>query len=685
MGEKNNTIPTVCLNMIVKNESKIITRLFDSVSSIIDCYCICDTGSTDNTIEIIQTYFSNKNIPGKIVNEPFQNFSHNRNFALKSCLGLSEYILLLDADMSLQIKNFNKNMLNNFDDFTILQGNDDFYYLNKRIIKNNGLYNYTGVTHEYINCPDNSITYNFNKNELFINDIGDGGSKGNKIERDIKLLLNGIENEPSNRGRYYFYLANTYKDSGRYNEAIENYKKRIELGGWEQEIWQSMYKMGQCYKDMGNIDLAIINWMNAYNLIPKRIENLYSIIKYYRETSKHNLALMFYDIAIKKLLEIGKEKDTYLFLENDVYSYKLLYEYTIFAYYIGKKNIDNEIIQILNVKNIDYTILTNILNNFKFYSEKLKPIKTIDLTDKLLINLNNDKTSFNSSSSCLILDNSDENGYLLNVRFVNYMITSDGSYINCDKHIATINKFIYLNNDFSVKSEKLFDLNFLDKRYIGVEDVRIYRDVNNNIIFIGTGLHDNYKIGIVNGNYDLNSDKLIPKELNCSFNNNSCEKNWVYAEFMGSTHVIYKWYPLQICQIIDEHNQIVLKEEKEMPHIFSYVRGSTCGFKYSAKTISENSNNIKLTLYNEEIWFIVHLVSYESPRHYYHLFVVFDENMNLLRYSAPFKFEGEAIEYCLSLIVKDEEVIINYSCWDRSTKIGVYDKTYIDSLVKFNM
>ena len=49
--------PTLCLNMIVKNESKIITRLFDSVLSIIDCYCICDTGSTDNTVELITDYF----------------------------------------------------------------------------------------------------------------------------------------------------------------------------------------------------------------------------------------------------------------------------------------------------------------------------------------------------------------------------------------------------------------------------------------------------------------------------------------------------------------------------------------------------------------------------------------------------------------------------------------------------
>ena len=48
---------SICLNMIVKNESAIIRRLFDSVLPIIDTYCICDTGSTDNTKEIIDEYF----------------------------------------------------------------------------------------------------------------------------------------------------------------------------------------------------------------------------------------------------------------------------------------------------------------------------------------------------------------------------------------------------------------------------------------------------------------------------------------------------------------------------------------------------------------------------------------------------------------------------------------------------
>ena len=55
--------------------------------------------------------------------------------------------------------------------------------------------------------------------------------------------------------------------------------------------------------------------------------------------------------------------------------------------------------------------------------------------------------------------------------------------------------------------------------------------------------------------------------------------------------------------------------------------------------------------------------------------------MNLLRYSAPFKFEGEPIEYCLGIIVEDEKVIVSYSTWDRTSKIAIYNKKYIFSKV----
>jgi hypothetical protein len=112
----------------------------------------------------------------------------------------------------------------------------------------------------------------------------------------------------------------------------------------------------------------------------------------------------------------------------------------------------------------------------------------------------------------------------------------------------------------------------------------------------------------------------------------------------------------------------VVETKQNMPRIFSHTRGSTCGFKY-----------------NNELWFVVHLVSYEEPRHYYHLLAVFNENMDLMRYSAPFKFEGEPIEYSLGLVVEDSRVLITYSVWDRTTKLAVYDKTYVDNLLKYRI
>ena len=243
LKEDENYVPTVCLNMIVKNESKIITRLFDSVLSIIDTYCICDTGSTDDTVNIIKQYFDSKNIKGVVVTEPFKDFAYNRNFALQSCLGLSDFVLLLDADMVLEVRDFKKEMLREHDLFNILQGNDNFYYQNVRILKNNGSFHYVGVTHEYVSSPSGTRSKAFGKNDLFISDLGDGGCKGDKFERDVRLLEGAIALEP-NHDRYHFYLANSYLDLGNNEKAIENYEKRIKIGGWDQEVWYSYYRTG---------------------------------------------------------------------------------------------------------------------------------------------------------------------------------------------------------------------------------------------------------------------------------------------------------------------------------------------------------------------------------------------------------------------------------------------------------
>lgn len=672
-------LPTLCLNMIVKNESNIITRLLLSVLPIIDCYCICDTGSTDNTIKLIEDFFKDNGIPGKVIQEPFKNFCYNRTFALHSCVGMSDYVLLLDADMILDINLFKKQILSSGDHFNILQGSDSFYYQNIRIVKNNGLYKYVGVTHEYIDCPPDSRMVTLDKHLIFIIDIGDGGCKSDKYERDIKLLTDGLKEEPNNE-RYYFYLANSYYDIGDFNKAIETYKKRIEIGGWKEEIWYSYYRIGLCYKNMNKIPDALWYWLEGYNYYSERLEGLYEIIHYYRNTGKNKLALTIYNMC-KDYLDKNVDRDRYLFLHNDVYKYKLFYEYTIVAYYCGITNINNELIKILNYKT-DGLEINNLLSNMKFYKDVLLQKEKYIYDSSIKMPINNEEIQLTSSSSCLI-KNTNNDGYKMNIRFVNYNITENGSYINCDKHIITINSLTELDNNLKVKQSFLLEIIFDGRRYIGVEDVRIfYNKYQNKLKYIGTGFQQSNCIGIVSGDYDLNNKKLVVNELKQHFRNTGCEKNWVFVDYKNDNHIIYDWCPLNICKL-QEDNTINIIETKQMPKIFLKVRGSTCGFNYKKKIGENNNGNIGITIEETEIWFVGHIVSYENPRHYYHIISVFDSEMNLLRYSAPFKFEGEPIEYCLSIVVEDDRVLINYSTWDRTTRIGIYDKKYIDSIVKY--
>ena len=676
--------PTVCLNMIVKNESKIICRLFDSIIKWIDCYCICDTGSTDDTVDVIKEYFNGKKIPGKIVVEQFKDFSHNRNFSLQACAGMSDYVLLLDADMVFYPSedSFSKKMLT-LDVYYILQGSNEFYYKNVRIVKNNGKISYTGVTHEHINFPPESQVKTLEKNVVFINDVGDGGSKGNKYIRDVELLTRGIEENPKN-DRYHFYLANTLKDMGKREEAVEMYKKRIALGGWNQEIWYSYYKMGICYKDLRKMPEAIDAWLAGYNILPNRAENIYEIIKYYREVGKHKLSYLFYKIAKDIIVACGEGKDDYLFLENDVYIYKCDYEYTIIAYYLelgdNIKNLRNSVTSIMN--NCNNLLIQNLFHNVKFYNLKLVPLVKYDMSFTLNHEINGNLVRFISSSSSILPKrncNGDgggiDSGYIMNVRLVNYNIGVNGEYI-CGKNIISLNKYIELTDDFHIikEKDKLIDIVYVDRQYIGVEDVRLfYNDASSSdLLFIGVGYHADDRIGVVHGKYDggggnpLKPFEIVP-EFNLDF---PCEKNWVFANIGGQKRVIYGWSPFQICKIDEETPNVLrtvsLKQPSEYPGAFNHIRGSTCGFNY-----------------RDQIWFIVHIVSHEQPRHYYHMILVFenDESMKLIKYTPIFKFDEHCIEYCLGLIVEDSRIIATYSSWDRSTNIAVYDKTYIEEMM----
>uniref|UniRef100_A0A6C0IE22 Glycosyltransferase 2-like domain-containing protein n=1 Tax=viral metagenome TaxID=1070528 RepID=A0A6C0IE22_9ZZZZ len=654
-------MPTLCLSMIVKNESKILSRLLDSVVDHIDAYCICDTGSTDGTVELIQTYFEkypHLQDKGKILEEPFQDFSYNRNVALQGCVGLSDYVLLLDADMILEWKALDKDSLTKGDAFTILQGGPGFKYRNTRIVRNSGLFNYRGATHEYIDCPPGTITVALTEEDIFVSDVGDGGSKGNKVERDIRLLKTSIEKEPNNE-RHYFYLANTYFDSGSLEQAEEMYRKRIAMGGWFQEIWYSWFRIGHLAMKQEKPDKALASWLEAYEIDPRRVENLYEMVKYYRVAGKKKLGTFFYEKAKDIVASLSEQdKSEFLFLHNDIYTHKLAYEWTILAYYQGVRDIQKEWVRVLK-HGSEYSLMGSLISNMNFYDF------TIPIQYKVENNMSviHQGIRFQSSSPCL-LKNEKEEGYQMNIRFVNYAYDkSTGFFLPHPESIVTLNALSSLHSDLSPSSMKFLPLTISDppRLYHGVEDVRIFQFPSGDLHFMGTGYHQNNKLGVVTGKYPEDLDS--PRELYQNFNPSDCEKNWVFVHPKNEENplIVYRWHPIELCHYPENklENEIFVARTIPTPSLFSMLRGSSNGFHY------EN-----------QMWFMVHFVQYTRPRKYFHMLLVFDENMTQIQHvSSPFTFEKIIVEYCLSLVVEKDRLLLSYSTWDDSSKIAVVDKS----------
>jgi glycosyltransferase involved in cell wall biosynthesis len=84
---------TMCLNMIVKNESHIIEKTLENLCAYINFtfWVICDTGSVDNTVEIILNFFNKKNIPGEVLFNEWRDFGHNPTLALNAACNKTDY------------------------------------------------------------------------------------------------------------------------------------------------------------------------------------------------------------------------------------------------------------------------------------------------------------------------------------------------------------------------------------------------------------------------------------------------------------------------------------------------------------------------------------------------------------------------------------------------------------------
>lgn len=324
---------TICLAMIVKDESHIIRRCLDSVCGLVDYWVIVDTGSTDGTQQLIQEIMAD--IPGELHARPWLDFGHNRSESLSLATGKADYSLIMDADDYLSCsKGINLHNLNQpYYHLHIKDGNTEFYRI--QLVDNQYRWYYKGVLHEYITCDQvPSAVREIRLPGVVVHSTREGSRSQDrgKYLRDAEILERGLRQEPDN-SRYMFYLAQSYRDAADHDNAIDRYQRRVVMGGWWEEVFYSLYQIGTIRMARGDAWPEVVDaLLEAFNYAPHRAEPLYDIARNYRLQKKWPLAYHFAHWG----LSIAYPANDRLFVARDVYQWRMQDEAAIAAYWTGR-------------------------------------------------------------------------------------------------------------------------------------------------------------------------------------------------------------------------------------------------------------------------------------------------------------------------------------------------------------
>ncbi len=237
--------PTICLNMIVRNEAHIVQELLDSVAPYISSWVIVDTGSHDGTQDLIRNHMARLGIPGELHERPWRDFGHNRTEALTLAQGHADYIWVMDADDTIV----------GTPDFTQLGA--DIYFMRLRgtsqdasplIVWRTQLFRdglrvrYEGVIHEYAAWDDPYVVARLEgEYHIEYRHLGARSQDPQTSARDRDLLLAEVERNPED-ALSVLHLAQTYYLLGDFVNARKWYARRVEMGGSDEDLYFAMYR-----------------------------------------------------------------------------------------------------------------------------------------------------------------------------------------------------------------------------------------------------------------------------------------------------------------------------------------------------------------------------------------------------------------------------------------------------------
>ena len=373
----------IAVLIMCKNEKKRIHITLESVKNIADSLVIFDTGSTDNTLDIIRDFSDKNKIPLHIKQGEFIDFSTSRNESIEfaeTFLNI-DYLLMLDVNDELrgwqELRKYADENIN--EDISAYLVNQEWWngnvnkYFNIRFIRPRKSWRYTGVVHEYIKgdeiedpkktrLPENIILYQ--------DRTLDDDKTGKRFVRDEILLKKEYIKDPT-EPRTVFYLAQTYSCLNDIESSYYYYKIRTTLVGFFEERFESCLKCGDFAIKLKLDWYESFTWyMKAFELIP-RVEPLLKIGEYHITSQNWILAHTYLSLACR----LKYPDFCILFIDALAYDYKRWHLLGIVSYYVGNISEGKAacITAIENGKKRGFNVDRDI-ENLKIYEEKEKEI-----------------------------------------------------------------------------------------------------------------------------------------------------------------------------------------------------------------------------------------------------------------------------------------------------------------------
>lgn len=378
---------SLCLVMIVKDEEDNIEKCLRSVSPYISYWVIVDTGSSDKTRDLILSYMDKAGIPGELHERKWVNFEVNRTESLNLAKGKCDYRWIIDADDEFFPQDPKVNPFVGIekgpDAFQILYILNSLQFYRAQIVRSDQDWIYKGVLHEFLELPDKPDVIHGRIQmchvKADISPLKRASSMEEKYSNDAKILEEELKRDPQN-SRYVFYLAQSYRDSNQIDKSIENYIKRSEMGGWEEEVYYSLYMIAKLKETRGDNILEVTNaYSMAWEYRPQRLEAVFHTMRKLREQNRHVLAFTYGSIAIQ-----GSHCNDVLFLEKEIWEWRFLDEYSLAAFYTGNPEIAlrycEPVISAEFFKHLPKLEQNRILKNIEYfkkaYEDKKKALKT---------------------------------------------------------------------------------------------------------------------------------------------------------------------------------------------------------------------------------------------------------------------------------------------------------------------